>query len=135
MRNSVEPGDFATYVERELSSSLPSEVVAAPTALPPRSSDVTERIVVALLYVLMTATFAGVGILAIASGVSSGRSRLTGNEFVLTGTSATIAGIFGIVLSAVSCFMFLRQLPPRTRKGTLLFLIAIVLAAIAFAFI
>jgi hypothetical protein len=82
----------------------------------------------------MTATFAGVGILALVSGVSSGRSRLTGKEFVLTGTSATVIGVVCIVIAAVPCSKLLLQLPPRFRMGTLLFLIATVLAALVFAF-
>lgn len=128
LRNSIESGDFATYVEKELASNRLSETVVPSVQLQPRS-----RGVVALLAFIGAVIFAGVGLVAIASGMSSGRTR-SGREFVLTGSSATLSGLLAVFFAVLLIAFFVKQLPARIRKGTFLILFSMLIAALAFAF-
>lgn len=136
MRPTIESGDFATHVERELPGISPPGMVTPPlsTSTEQTPSSVMQRIMAALLSVLGAATFAGVGIAAIVTGVSSGRNRFTGKEVVLTGSNATLLGLLCIAFAAIFFAMFLRQLPVRLGKGTILVIVALVVAALTFAF-
>ncbi|WP_332751998.1 hypothetical protein [Hydrogenophaga sp.] len=134
MRPTVESGDFATHVERELPGISPPGMVTPPHTKEQTPSSVKQRIMAALLSVLGAATFAGVGIAAIVTGVSSGRNRFTGKEVVLTGSNATLLGLLCIAFAAIFFAMFLRQLPVRLGKGTILVIVALVVAGLTFAF-
>lgn len=88
----------------------------------------------ALLSVLGAATFAGIGIAAIVTGVSSGRNRFTGKEVVLTGPNATLLGLLCIAFAAIFFAIFLRQIPVSLGKGATLLIVALVVAALTFVF-
>lgn len=89
---------------------------------------------VALLALLAVATFAGVGIIAIVTGISSGVNRYTGEAFVLTGLNATLTGLLAISIAAIFNSVFLRQLPIRLRKGACFAVAAMGITALTYAF-
>lgn len=128
LRNSIESGDFATYVEKELASNGLSETVVPPVPLQPQS-----RGVAALLAFIGAIIFAGVGLVAIVTGMSSGRTR-SGGEFVLTGSSATLSGLLAVLFAVLLLAFFVKQLPARIRKGTFVILFSVLIAALALAF-
>lgn len=135
LRHTIKSGDFATYVERELSSNAsPGTDTPAPAQLD-TSSSAKVRVLAALLALMGATTFAGLGIVAIVTGMASGRSRYTGKEFVLTGGYATVSGLVAIACALALGAFFVQQLPTRIRKGAFLLLAAIVVAALSLAFV